>query len=436
MKFYNRENELELLKKADKLKEKRSVLSLIIGRRRVGKTTLALKVADNPIYFFISRKSEELLCEEFVEELAKNGIKVYGEFRKFGDLFEYLMDLSKNRPITLIIDEFQEFFRVNPSVFSSIQKIWDLNKNDSHMHLIICGSVYSLMKKIFEDYKEPLFARADFKIDLKPLNVKVLKEILGDNSAYSPENLLDFYTITGGVAKYIELFGLYEAFDLKKMIDVMLSPYSLFLDEGKNRLIEEFGKEYATYFSILALIASSKTSKSEIESVLQRNISGHLERLEKDYNIIKPIKPINAKQNSKLQKYEIDDNFLNFWFRFFYKYASFIESENFEGLKEIIFRDFDTYKGKFLEKLFKELLKLQGKWSKIGSYWERGNKNEIDIVAVDEINKKILIAEVKLNKKRANLNELILKSQKLINNYKNFETEYKILSLENIEEMI
>lgn len=436
MKFYDRKNEIELLQKADKLKQKRSILSLIIGRRRIGKTVLALRVVQKPIYFFISRKSEELLCEEFVEELGKNGIKIYGEFRKFSDLFEYLMDLSKQTPITLIIDEFQEFFRVNPSVFSSIQKIWDLNRNESHMHLIICGSVYSLMKKIFEDYKEPLFGRADFKIDLKPLNVKVLKEILADNNSYSLENLLDFYTITGGVAKYIELFSLYDAFDLKKMTDVMLTPYSLFLDEGKNRLIEEFGKEYATYFSILALIASSKTSKREIESVLQKNISGHLERLEKDYNIIKPIKPINAKPNSKLQKYTIDDNFLNFWFRFFYKYQSFIESENFKGFKEIIFRDFDTYKGKFLEKMFKDLLTLQGNWSKIGSYWERGNKNEIDIVAIDEINKKMLIAEVKLNKKRANLNELILKSQKLIRDYKDFEIDYKIFSIENIEELI
>jgi len=433
MRFYDREEELKLLRSADKLKERRGVLSLIIGRRRIGKTTLALKVTNKPIYFFVSRKSEELLCEEFVEELRAYDIRIYGEFKKFSDLFEFLIDYSKQNPITLIIDEFQEFLKINPSIFSSIQKIWDLNKNKAKIHLIICGSVYSLMKKIFEDYKEPLFGRADFKIDLKPLNVRVLKEILEDYGAYTPKNLLDFYTITGGVAKYIELFVLYEALEFKKMIDVMLSPFSLFLDEGKNRLIEEFGKDYGVYFSILALIASSKTSRSEIESVLQKNISGYLERLEKDYNIIRPIKPINAKPNSKLQKYEIDDNFLNFWFRFFYKYASYIESENFNGLKEIIFRDFDTFEGKFLEKMFKELLKLQGKWSKIGSYWERGNKNEIDIVAIDEINKKMLIAEVKLNKKRGSFNELILKSQKLIKEYKDYDIEYKLLSVEDVE---
>ena len=431
MRFYNREQELELLQKADKLKEKRGILSIIVGRRRIGKTSLALRVNKSALYFFISRKNEKLLCEEFVEELKEKHFKVYGEFSKFEDLLEYIIHLSKTTPLTLIIDEFQEFFKINPSIFSKIQKIWDLHKDNSHLHLIICGSTYSLMKKIFENEKEPLFGRADFKIDLNPLNVKVLKEILNDYDRYSNKNLLDFYTLTGGVAKYIELFVLYESFDLEKMINNIVSPYSLFLDEGKNRLIEEFGKEYTTYFSILSLIASSKTSRNEIESVLQKNISGYLDKLEKEYSIVKSVKPINAKINSKVQKYEIVDNFLSFWFRFIYKYQSLIEAENFEYLKEIIFRDFSTYEGKFLEKLFKEILK--SKFTKIGSYWERGNKNEIDIVGIDEKNKKIFIAEVKMNKKRANLNELILKSKKLTDEFKNYEFEYKILSLEDIE---
>jgi AAA+ ATPase superfamily predicted ATPase len=431
MKFYDRTDELDLLQKADNLKQNRSVMSIIVGRRRVGKTTLALKVK-NAVYLFISRKNETLLCEEFVEELKNQGIKTFGKFEKFVDLFEFLMEYSKTNRVTLILDEFQEFYKINPSVFSQIQKIWDLNKNTSHMHLIICGSVYSLMKKIFEDSKEPLFGRADFKINLKPFMVDTLEEILKDNNSYSQKNLLDFYTITGGIAKYIELLVLFNAFNLKDIINVIIAPNSIFLDEGKNRLIEEFGKEYTTYFSILALIASSKTSRSEIESILQKNISGHLERLEKDYNIIKSIKPITAKANSKLQKYEIEDNFLNFWFRFIYKYLSFIEAENFEALKQIIFRDFSTYQGKFLEKLFIEKLKLSKQYTKIGRYWERGNKNEIDIVAVDDINKKLLIAEVKMNKKRANINELILKSKNLVEKFTEFQVEYKIFSIDDI----
>lgn len=436
MKFYNREKELEILKTADRLKQKHSIMTTLIGRRRVGKTTLALQDFSSGIklYFFVSKKNEQLLCEEFLEEIVlKLDVKIFGTITKFEELFEYLLEIGKTKDFTLIIDEFQELDKINSSIYSSIQKLWDLNKNKTNIHFIACGSVYSLMKKIFEDKKEPLFGRADFKIDLKPLKVSTLKEILKDYGRYSNENLLDFYLLTGGVAKYIELFLLYEVFDIRSMIEKIAEPNSLFLDEGKNRLIEEFGKEYGTYFSILSLIASSKTSKSEIESILERNISGHLARLENDYNIIRSIKPIGAKPNSKVQKYEIVDNFLAFWFRFIYKYQSLIEAENYKRLKDIIYRDIDTFKGKFLEKLFIELLKEKQIYTIIGSYWERGNKNEIDIVAIDGAEKKMLICEVKLSKKRLNKNELIQKSINLVNKYNDYDVEYKLLSIDDIK---
>ncbi len=436
MKFYNRENELAILKKADSLKEKHSIMTMLIGRRRVGKTTLALQPfsSDITLYLFVSKKNEALLCEEFSEEISsKLEVTLFGKMTKFEELFAYLLELGKTKSFTLIIDEFQEFYKVNSSIYSSIQKLWDLNKQTSKIHFIACGSVYFLMKKIYEDKKEPLFGRADFKIDLKPLKVSTLKEILQDHNSYSPMNLLDFYVLTGGIAKYIELFVLYDSLDEDSMINEIIAPHSLFLEEGKNRLIEEFGKEYGTYFSILSLIASSKTSKTEIESILEKNISGHLSRLENDYNIIKSIKPMGAKPNAKVQKYEIVDNFLAFWFRFIYKYNSIVEAEAYKRLKEIIRRDFSTFKGRFLEKLFIELLKEKQIYTSIGNYWERGNKNEIDIVAIDEIDKKILICEVKLSSKRLNRDVLVQKSVNLLRKFEGYEVEYQLLSIENIE---
>ncbi len=436
MKFYNREDELKILKRADRLKSKQGIMSVLIGARRVGKTALVLhSFSKEPVlYFFVSRKNEALLCEEFIIELqSKLNVEIFGRIEKFEELFAYLLKLAKKNPFTLIIDEFQDFYKVNESVFSAMQKLWDMHKAESKMHLITCGSVYSLMKKIYEDSKESLFGRADFKIELKPFKVSVIKEILKDYNSYNPQNLLDVYTITGGVAKYIELFALYESFTLEKMVNEIFTPYSLFLEEGKNRLIEEFGKDYTTYFSILALLASSKTSKKEIELILNKNVSGYLHRLESDYSIIKSIKPIGAKANAKVQKYEIIDNFLSFWFRFIYKYSSLTEAEAFDRLKEIVLRDFSTYKGKFLEKLFIELLKERGRYTQIGNYWERGNRNEIDIVAIDNIEKKLLVCEVKLSKKRLNLETLIEKSLNLVKKYNGYKVEYKLLSLEDID---
>ncbi|NOZ91373.1 MAG: AAA family ATPase [Epsilonproteobacteria bacterium] len=435
MKFYNREDELTILKRADNLKNIHSIMTILIGRRRVGKTALVLQPfsKERVLYFFISRKDEKLLCEEFVEEMKdKLDIPIFGNIKSFSELFSLVLEVAKKERFTLIIDEFQEFYKVNKTIYATMQKLWDLNKKDTYLHLIICGSVYSLMKKIFEDNKEPLFGRADFKIDLQPLKVSVLENILKDYKNYSAQNLLDFFILTGGIAKYIELFVLYNAFSQKKMIDEIIKANSLFLDEGKNRLIEEFGKEYGVYFSILSLIASSKTSSSEIESILEKNVSGYLSKLEKDYSIIKSIKPIGAKVNSKIQKYEIVDNFLNFWFRFIFKYQSLLEIENYERLKNIIHRDWSTFSGRFLEKLFIEKFKESGEFTQIGSYWERKNQNEIDIVAIDEIEKRIVLCEVKLSKKRLNYNLLVQKSQKLIQKYKGYEVGYRLLSLDDL----
>ena len=79
-----------------------------------------------------------------------------------------------------------------------------------------------------------------------------------------------------------------------------------------------------------------------------------------------------------------------------------------------------------------ELLKEKQIFTKIGSYWERNNQNEIDIVAIDDIDKKVLICEVKLSEKRLNYNDLLLKSQKFVQDYKTYEIEYKLLSIKDI----
>jgi len=434
MRFYNREKELAKLDQLEQLSKKSSKMTVLVGRRRIGKTKLIKEAHPSQVYFFVSKKSEALLCEEFVSIIQNQlSIKVRGRFEKFPILFEYLMDLTKTTPFTLIIDEFQEFFSINPSVYSELQNIWDNYKDTTKMNLILCGSIYSLMKRIFEDKKEPLFGRADLKINLRPFSIETLKEILKDNyPCYTSEDLLSFYILTGGVAKYVELFVNNKAFTLESQLDLIFDDFSLFLDEGKNLLIEEFGKDYTTYFSILALIASSKTSRPEIESILQKNVGGHLDRLEKEYTIIKKVRPIFSKEGGRIIKYEIADNFFNFWFRFIYKNRSAIEIENYDYVKNIVKRDYTTFSGPFLEKYFREKLRLSNEFTSIGNYWEKGNKNEIDIVAVNKQHKSILIAEVKRNRSKIHLKQLESKSKKLLERQKGYTASFVAYSLDDL----
>ena len=431
MKFYNREKELQNLKDIQISSLESSKMTVIVGRRRIGKTKLIKEAYPEKVYLFVSKKNETLLCAEFVDIIeATLEVKVFGEFKSFKNLFEYLINLSITTPFTLVIDEFQEFLQINNSVYSDMQNIWDEYKDKSKMNLVLSGSIYSLMKKIFEDKKEPLFGRANNKIHLKSFTVDTLKNILEENyPIYENKDLLSFYIFTGGVAKYVEIFVEKKAFTFEQQLDIIFDDFSLFLEEGKNLLIEEFGKEYTTYFSILSLIASSKTARTEIESVLGKNIGGYLEKLENDYTLIRKVKPIFAKDGSRTVKYEIIDNYFNFWFRFIYKYKSAIEIENYEFVKDIVKRDFSVYSGKFLEKYFRDKIKLEKQYSKIGTYWEKANLNEIDIIAINELDKKALICEVKINPRKIDIDILKNKAIKLEKVLKSYNIEYKGLSL-------
>jgi AAA+ ATPase superfamily predicted ATPase len=433
MKFYNRENDLQILQNIRASSQQSSKMTMIVGRRRIGKTRLILEsLQDTPyLYFFVARKDEKLLCEEFITQIKENlGLNIYGEITRFKDIFALLMDYAEKRPLTLVIDEFQEFSRINPAIYSDMQQAWDRRKDQTQLNLILSGSVFSLMKKIFENSREPLFGRSNERLHIKPFSVLTLKAILAENHPnYTPEDLLAFYIFTGGVPKYVEAFVDRQTLSYSSMLSEIFRENSIFLDEGRNVLIEEFGKDYTTYFSILSLIAGSKTSRSEIESILQKDLGGYINKLEQEYQIIRRIQPLFAKPGGRNIKYEIEDKFLNFWFRFVYKNKGAVEIGNFEYLKSIVQRDFPSFSGHFLEKYFIEKLALSGEWAEIGTYWETSFQNQIDIVALNHLEKKALLVEVKLNAQKYSANLLEAKSVNLRERFKDYTLTYQGLAL-------
>jgi putative ATP/GTP-binding protein len=284
-----------------------------------------------------------------------------------------------------------------------MQHIWDSYRLKSNINLVVSGSVYTLMTKIFKDEKEPLFGRADRILKLMPFSISVLKEIMTDNGIPLPEcneELLALYSFTGGVPKYVEMLvenGCHGLMDV--MVDFMVQPDSPFLTEGKNLLIQEFGKQYGNYFSILASIANGKNTLTEMESLMGNiSLSGQLKRLEEDYELIKKKRPLFAKEGSQTVRYEISDMFLRFWFRYFVKYQNLIELQNYTLLGDIIKKDFPTYSGITLEMYFRKKMMESHEFIDIGSWWSgknNSNQNEIDIIGIYADNKRALVAEVK-----------------------------------------
>ena len=247
MRFFDREQEFEKLREIEELSHEVAQFTIITGRRRIGKTEMVKKFYENKtmLYFFVARKAEADLCNIFVDEIrTKLNIPMLdSKGMSFAAVFKFIMELSQTQHINLFIDEFQDFYRVNPSIYSDMQNIWDSCKNKAHINLIVAGSVNTLMNKIFKDKKQPLFGRQTETMHVRPFKPSVLKEIMSEYCpGYKKSDLLALYTLTGGVAKYVELFIDRKKFTEKKMMDMFFEHFS-----EKDYL---FGPKYWLSFSI------------------------------------------------------------------------------------------------------------------------------------------------------------------------------------------
>lgn len=439
MRFFDRTEEIASLREIRGMAGENAQFTVVTGRRRIGKTSLVWKAYEGEpvLYFFVARKAEGDLCEDYRTEIEnKLGVPIMGRAERFAEVFEYLMKLSAKRPVTLFIDEFQEFFRVNKSVYSDMQRIWDTYSPKARINLIVCGSIYSMMTKIFKDKKEPLYNRQTRFMSVRPFTPTVLKEILAEyHPGYTAEDLLALYSFTGGVAKYVQLLVDAGATTPKAMLDHIVKADSIFLGEGKAILIEEFGKDYGIYFSILSAIARGKTSRAEIENVVGRQIGGYLTKLETEYEVISKKQPLFEKSSTKNVRYTIEDNFFTFWFRFIYKYSYMLEIENYGSVKAIINRDYETFSGLMLERWFRRVLIERQACTRIGGWWDRRGENEIDIVAGNELDERATFFEVKRKAENIDMATLEAKAAAFLRatgEFRGYALSYKGLSMNDM----
>ncbi len=408
MQFTGRKNELAALERARiGAKKGPARMTIVSGRRRVGKTTLILESVKNTpyVYWFISHATEKDLADMLTSSAASSLGDVVPRGLSFTNLFLWVMQFSEKHPLTLIIDEFQNLADVNSALFSIIQGIWDRKKDSSHLHLVLSGSSYSMMKRIFENRNEPLFGRATTKLHVHPFFADELISLVREtNLRFGNDDLLALYTITGGVPLYVADFIDNGICKKDAMFRWVARDGSLYLTEGIDLLRLEIGQGQSTYFSILRSLARGFTQSSRIADLIGVNvISSYLERLE-NYGFIEKSRPVFSKPNTRAIRWKIHDPFLRFWFRFIEGRDDYFSYGQSDSLLKNITENYETFSGVALEQFFREKLMRTGKYRSIGSWWNQkrgaeGAQNEIDIVATSNSEKTLLLAEVKRQKK-------------------------------------
>lgn len=437
MKFYDREKEIKILRRNWEKSAEHSLFTVMIGRRRIGKTALLLKTEQEQkmLYLYVSKDNERVLVEKFqkaAEEVL--GLHIYGRLETFAQFFEQIMKYGKEHHFTIVFDEFQNFLKVNPAIPSHIQDIWDRYHESTMVNLVACGSIYSMMHKIFDNDDEPLYGRKDCEIRLKPFRISVIKEILHDyNPNYTAEDLLCLYMLTGGVAKYIALLMDAGATDKESMLKWATALESPFITEGRELVLSEFGKDYANYLSILQLVAGGMTVQNQIDNIIGKNTGTYLKRLEEDYNYVSKLVPMFSKPGCRNLRWSVEDCFLRFWFRFVLPNQSLIETERNDLLLEIVERDYNDYTGLVLEQYFRQKIGEEERVTLVGNYWDRKGMNEIDLIALNDIDKTALVAEVKRNADRYNPKLLQEKFDSIRSNFGKYgEVQLKGLSMQDM----
>lgn len=412
MKFYDREKELGILQTNWEQSTEQGRLTVLVGRRRVGKTTLLTRSAvygEQPLlYLYVSKDNERVLTEKFQEAAQQAlGLQIYGRMDTFAQFFELLLRYGQQNHFTLVLDEFQNFLKVNPAIPSHIQDLWDCYHEKSKVNMVACGSIYNMMHKLFDNEDEPLYGRQDCRLNMLPFRIGILKQILHDhNPKYTPEDLLCLYTLTGGVAKYVAWLMDAKATTKAKMLRWATQAGSPYLSEGTELIMSEFGKDYANYLSILQLIASGMNTQSEIDGAIGKNTGAYLDNLEEYYSYIHRQQPMFSKPNGRNSRWQLDDCFLRFWFRFIQRNQALVEMERNDLLLEIVEKGYEQYTVLVLEQYFRQKWMEEERVTRVGNYWDRKGLNEIDMIALNEIDKTAVVAEIKRQRRKFSPTEL------------------------------
>ena len=110
------------------------------------------------LYAFIEPKSEKEILNE-LEEQCKIFSGVRPGFDNWEDFLDFVFKIDK---AIVILDEFQNFLKINPIVLAKIQKYWDKYEKNSHIFLITIGSYTGMIKKFLQTEKSRFLAEQIF----------------------------------------------------------------------------------------------------------------------------------------------------------------------------------------------------------------------------------------------------------------------------------
>ena len=362
-------------------------------------------------------KQNRAAFKEKAADFTGNELLRQFDAKNWDVLFQTIMQTPFQEKPIVVMDEFQYIGKSNPAFPSMFQRIWEEQLKDRPVMVILCGSLISMMESQTLSYSSPLYGRRTAQIRLKQIPFRYYHEFFPDKS---PRKLVEYYSVTGGVPKYIELFS--ESDDIYHAIQKNILNRSGYLYDEPHFLLQQEVSEIGNYFSIIRAIAAGNSKLSAISTILEvksTSLTKYLKTLI-DLDILEREVPVTEENPEKSKKglYKIKDNYLRFWFAFIYPNMSFIESRNSAIVLNKIRKSMVSSHTAFVyEDVCREQmwnLNANDAWSfhfsKLGRWWD--SRNEIDIAATDPDGSNLILGECKFWQEPVGSNILYALEQK------------------------
>ncbi len=406
--FINREKELDLLE--SEYKEDSFRLTILYGRRRVGKTTLLKEFLSNKpsIYFLVTLESFSIILKRLQDIVASHLNDDFLKTLQLTDikqLFEYLSKVNFDKKLVIVIDEFQYLTKLDKSIPSQFQYIVDELLREKNIHLILCGSIISMMYEQTLSYSAPLYGRRTSAIKLEALSFEHIEAFFPNKSQ---NELIELYAILYGVPKYLEMFQ--DSKDIFKSIENNILTTNSYLYNEPQFILQNEVNEPVTYFSILETIANGEHKIGNIAGKLNKDVKNITSFISKliELDILYKETPIteNNPQKSKKGLYFIKDNFFRFWFAYVLPYKSQLEMDSTKYVLDKIEKNFNSFVSKTYEDLAIRYILKNYEVLKCGRWWDKNS--EIDAIGITKDH--LIVAECKYSNKKVGID--ILKSLK------------------------
>ncbi|MGB4610874.1 MAG: ATP-binding protein [Saccharofermentanales bacterium] len=443
MTFVGRSYELTELNK--EFSNDKFAMSVIYGRRRVGKTYLIQKfIEDKKGSYFVALESNDIVNLNLLSKAIYHACgKISGlpDFTNFENAFRFLFEYSVADRIVFVIDEYPYLAMSTPHIASLLQKFIDEYKDKSHLFLILCGSSMSFMEEQVLGYQSPLYGRRTSQFKINPFNYLDSAKFV---ESYSAREKAIVFGLTGGIAEYLTFFN--PKISLKEnIINNFLKTSGRLYEEPSNLLKQEL-REPKTYNDILFAISSGASKLNEIATKLNVPSGGlsHYINSLISLGIIERKTPV-LNRKTKRPVYAIKDTMFIFWYKFVQANLNMINLDLGELVYEKYVADFlNHYMGTVFEKITIEYFEERLKQSNIplipldhGNWWGNDQRlkkvSEIDMIAYNSENE-YLFVEAKWNNskvKQTILDELIEKSL----NFQFDKATYWLTSLSGFEKI-